>query len=229
MPHRKTSPLVIFDWDGTLMDSVPRIVSCMQTMARQAGLPVPAESAVHDIIGLSLWVALERLFGCDDKAEQQRLIAIYRQLYVHTDTTPSPLFANVREVLADLQGQGLLLAVATGKARQGLERAWQATNTKHFFSYSCCADEANSKPDAQMLQRILAASGRSPQQAVMIGDSRYDLQMANNAMVKAIGVNWGVHNNAQLAMEQPWQVIGDIRELPQRLTELWQVQAMAAE
>ena len=215
------SPLVIFDWDGTLMDSVPRIVSCMQKMAQQTGLPVPAESAVHDIIGLSLWVALERLFGCDDEVEQKRLIAVYRQLYVHTDATPSPLFADVPDILASLQGQGLQLAVATGKARQGLERAWQATNTKRFFSYSCCADEANSKPDPQMLQRILAASGRSCEQAVMVGDSRYDLQMANNANVTGIGVNWGVHSAEQLAEEQPWRVLRDIRELPRLLTELW--------
>lgn len=217
MQINPTFPLVVFDWDGTLMNSVPRIVSCMQKMAQQANLTVPAESAVRDIIGLSLWVALERLFDCYEESEQQRLIAIYRELYVHTDATPSPLFDGVIDVLTDLTEQGIQLGVATGKARQGLERAWQQTDTGHFFSVSRCADEARSKPHPQMLEQILAHTGYAAQQTVMIGDSRYDLQMAKNAGMPAIGVTWGVHDQRQLFAEQPIAIMDTIEELPNLL------------
>lgn len=196
------------------MDSVPRIVSCMQKMAQQTGLPVPAESAVKDIIGLSLWVALERLFDCYDPAEQQRLIAVYRELYVHTDATPSPMFPRAQEVLAELHGQGYLLAVATGKARQGLERAWRETNTGHYFSASRCADEAMSKPHPQMLNDILSNTGVLPEQAVMIGDSQFDLQMANNAGIASAGVTWGVHDAARLQQETPLEVFSQLEQMP---------------
>lgn len=219
-------PLVIFDWDGTLMDSVPKIVSCMQKMAKAANLPIPAESAVRDIIGLSLWVALERLFDCHEELEQQKLIAIYREFYLHTDGTPSPLFPNVVEVLSELSGSGLQLAVATGKARQGLERAWRETNTGEFFLASRCADEANSKPHPQMLNEILLQTGYRPDQAIMIGDSRYDLRMANAANMPSLGVSWGVHDHATLSLESPLDVITNIADLPRVLRQL---EAMPAE
>ncbi|TRW49806.1 HAD-IA family hydrolase [Aliidiomarina halalkaliphila] len=202
------------------MDSVPRIVSCMQKMAQQTGLPVPAESAVKDIIGLSLWVALERLFDCYDPDEQQRLIAVYRELYVHTDATPSPMFPSAHEVLAELHGQGYQLAVATGKARQGLERAWRETNTGQFFSASRCADEAMSKPHPQMLNDILVGTGTLPQQAVMIGDSQFDLQMANNAGVASAGVAWGVHDATRLQQEAPLTVFSQLQQLPTWLADI---------
>ncbi|RUO22335.1 HAD family hydrolase [Aliidiomarina iranensis] len=210
-------PLIVFDWDGTLMDSVPKIVSCMQQMAVAANLPVPAESAVRDIIGLSLWVALERLFDCSEKTEQEALIAIYREYYLHKDKTPSPLFPDAYEVLSELNGSGLKLAVATGKARQGLNRAWRETNTGHFFQTSRCADEANSKPHPQMLNEILSETGVNAQQAIMIGDSRYDLRMAKAANMSSLGVTWGVHDHNTLSAESPLAVLTDITELPSLL------------
>ncbi|EGN75867.1 haloacid dehalogenase superfamily enzyme, subfamily IA [Idiomarina sp. A28L] len=218
-------PLIIFDWDGTLMDSVPRIVSCMQKMAKAANLPVPAESAVRDIIGLSLWVALERLFDCHEEVEQQKLIAIYRELYVHQDATPSPLFPDVVEVLTELTQSGLQLGVATGKARQGLERAWKETNTGKFFQVSRCADEANSKPHPQMLNEILLETGYGAEQAIMIGDSRYDLRMASAAKMPSLGVSWGVHDNATLSLESPLDVLTDIADLPSLLRKFEAVSA----
>ncbi|RUO38401.1 HAD family hydrolase [Aliidiomarina shirensis] len=218
-------PLVIFDWDGTLMDSVPKIVSCMQKMAQAANLPIPAESAVRDIIGLSLWVALERLFDCHDEIEQQKLIAIYREFYLHKDPTPSPLFPDVVEVLSELTQSGVQLAVATGKARQGLERAWRETNTGNFFLASRCADEANSKPHPQMLNEILAETGYLTEQAIMIGDSRYDLRMANAANMPSLGVSWGVHDHTTLNLEAPLAVLNQITELPSLLRQLETVPA----
>ncbi|RUO21718.1 HAD family hydrolase [Aliidiomarina haloalkalitolerans] len=217
--------LVVFDWDGTLMDSVPRIVSCMQKMAQQTGLAVPSESAVRDIIGLSLWVALERLFDCYDSDEQAKLIAVYRDLYVHKDVTPSPLFPGVREVLAELKAENFVLAVATGKARAGLDRAWHETDTASFFTSSRCADEAASKPAPQMLEEILQQTGINKANAIMVGDSCYDLQMARNAGMPAAGITWGVHDAPRLSQEQPHGIIDHIEELPQLLRQLQTVTA----
>ena len=195
--------VLIFDWDGTLMDSVPRIVSCMEKMAHEAGLGVPCEQAIRDIIGLSLPVALATLFDCHDEVEQQALIAIYRRYYVYEDATPSPLFDGVIELLEHAKQAGYTLAVATGKAREGLERAWQETNTRHFFSASCCAYEAPSKPDPTMLQRILADLNLPPERAVMIGDSKFDLKMARAANIERVGVTYGVHNADVLSAVAP--------------------------
>lgn len=217
--------LIVFDWDGTLMDSVPRIVSCMQQMARVTGLPVPAESAVRDIIGLSLWVALERLFDCYESDEQARLIAVYRELYVHKDVTPSPLFPSVIDVLTELKAEGYVLAVATGKARAGLDRAWRETGTGHFFTSSRCADEAASKPAPQMLEEILLQTGATEANAMMVGDSCYDLQMANNANMPAAGITWGVHDAERLQQEKPLGIIHHIDELPALLRQLQTVTA----
>lgn len=202
------------------MDSAPRIVSCMQKMAQSTGLPVPSESAVRDIIGLSLWIALERLFGCSDPQEQARLIAVYRELYVHRDTTPSPLFPGVEGVLHELHDDGYQLAVATGKARQGLERAWRETNTGHFFMSSRCADEAQSKPHPEMLQAILQETQIPASQALMIGDSQYDLQMARHARVQSAGILWGVHDRERLEQEGPLVTLANLNELPDWLRKL---------
>ncbi|MCC5854994.1 MAG: HAD hydrolase-like protein [Idiomarina sp.] len=205
--------IIIFDWDGTLMDSVPRIVSCMQKMALEAGLQVPAESAIQNIIGLSLPVALELLFDCHEPDEQQKLIAIYRRYYVDEDATPSPLFAGALELLDELKSRGHVLAVATGKAREGLERAWTETNTRNYFSASCCAYEAPSKPDPTMLQRILVETQYTPDAAFMIGDSRFDLRMAAAAGVPSIGITHGVHDADTLSAESPVYIADDLLNL----------------
>lgn len=205
--------LMIFDWDGTLMDSVPRIVSCMQKMAVEAGLTVPAESAIRDIIGLSLPVALEQLFNCHELEPQQALIAIYRRYYVEEDQTPSPLFDGALELLDALKGRGFTLAVATGKAREGLERAWHETNTKAYFSASCCAYEAPSKPDPTMLTRIMSELEYGPQHALMVGDSKFDLRMARAAGVASVGVTYGVHEASVLTQEAPVFLAPSIAEL----------------
>lgn len=212
MTHPYT--LIIFDWDGTVMDSVPRIVSSLQSTARAAGLPVPATNAIHDIIGLSLPVALEQLFNCVDVNEQEALIALYRDFYVIKDTTPSPLFAGAETVFAELQGMGLTLAVATGKARPGLERAWQETQTGHYFHTSRCAKEVPSKPHPAMLDEILLETGTAPSQALMVGDSIHDLTMAQNAGIHSVGVTYGVHPADRLQAVSPRHLIDDIRHLP---------------
>ncbi|RUO44045.1 HAD family hydrolase [Aliidiomarina taiwanensis] len=207
-------PLIIFDWDGTLMDSVPRIVSCMQKTARAAKLTPPSPAAVHDVIGLSLPVALAQLFPEQrTETEQERLTSLYRYYYVEEDTTPTPLFDGVEHMLSDLKQRGARLAVATGKARRGLDRVWQETNTGHFFSSSYCACEAESKPHPEMLQRILAEQQETPENSVMIGDSKFDLRMAAAAQIASVGVTYGVHGREVLAAESPRYIAASPRAL----------------
>ncbi|MGL4480769.1 MAG: HAD hydrolase-like protein, partial [Aeromonas veronii] len=160
--------LAIFDWDGTLMDSVGRIVACVQGAARDCELAVPAPAQIRQIIGLSLDVAMSRLFPLRsdsgtaiDERQIAMLIDRYRHHYLH-DTTPSPLFSGAGELLHDWQSRGLQLAVATGKSRRGLDRVLDETGLRPLFVTSRGADEARSKPDPLMLEQILDELGLSP-------------------------------------------------------------------
>ncbi|RUO35017.1 HAD family hydrolase [Aliidiomarina soli] len=209
--------LVIFDWDGTLMDSVPRIVSSLKSLAQHCQLPVPSTEAIHDIIGLSLPIALERLFDCHGDEAQQALIDVYRDFYVERDTTPTPMFDGATATLDYLKQSGYQLAVATGKARPGLQRAWLASDTEHFFLSSRCAKEVPSKPHPAMLEEILEETGFAKEEAVMVGDSIHDLMMAQNAGVDSIGVTYGVHSKERLQSANPKLIINAVAELRQHL------------
>lgn len=206
-------PLVIFDWDGTLMDSVPRIVSSIQTLAQEFALPVPQVVAIHDIIGLSLPVALERLFDISAQEEQDALVDVYRAIYVEHDPTPTPMFDGAVELLHTLAQAGFPLAVATGKARPGLERAWQQSGTKHLFKSSRCAKEVPSKPHPQMLTDILHELDIPASRAIMVGDSIHDMEMARNAGVTGIGVTYGVHDAVRLSAAQPRHIVDSVAQL----------------
>lgn len=205
--------LVIFDWDGTLMDSVGRIVSSMQSAAIQIGRAVPEADAVRNIVGLSLQEALPRLFGPLDELGYQQLLQAYRQQYVHDDPTPTPLFAGVASTLHQLTERGHLLAVATGKARAGLDRVLAQTGFSQLFHASRGADEARSKPDPMMLEQLLAQLNVPLEQAVMVGDSSYDMEMAANLGMARIGVDWGVHDVSTLKQFAPLAVISHMDEL----------------
>lgn len=207
-------PLVIFDWDGTLMDSVGRIVSSMQRAAALLSLPAPTVESVREIIGISLEPAIEQLFGRLSSEQFDAFMHVYRQQYVHDDITPSPLFDGAQAMLEGLRAQGYILAVATGKARHGLERVWQEANVHELFHLSRCADETASKPDPRMLNEILQATGFSADQAVMVGDSVHDMRMAENAGIARIGVSFGAHDAQRLLQHQPLTILDDLARLP---------------
>lgn len=175
--------VVIFDWDGTLMDSVGKIVNSVRIAAERLALPVPTEHAAKQIIGLSLEPAFKTLFPHSTVAERELLSEHYKDVYTNVDTTPTPLFAGAEQVFSTLRQRGYQLAVATGKARRGLDRMFAQTQTGHHFVTSRCSDEAQSKPHPQMLEHILSELQLKPQQAVMIGDSRYDLMKIGRAQV----------------------------------------------
>lgn len=209
--------LVIFDWDGTLMDSVDRIVSSMQSAARVVGLTVPSNEAAKQIIGLSIPEALKALFEgiTDEQIETMRLE--YKYQYLEGDTTPAPLFPNAVNLLTQLKEQNKLLAVATGKGRDGLNRVLEVSETSAFFNTTRCAGEMPSKPDPSMLLSILDELDLAPHEAIMIGDTSHDLKMAQNAGIDSIGVTFGVHDRDVLSQYNPKGVVDSLTELHQLL------------
>lgn len=214
----KAIRLAIFDWDGTLMDSVGRIVACVQGAARDCGEPVPTAQETHQIIGLSLEVGMPRLFNLPQGGERaQALIARYRHHYLHDDT-PSPLFAGASDLLHHWHAQGIVLAVATGKSRRGLDRVLDETGLRPLFAATRGADEANSKPDPLMLVQILDELGLAPHQALMIGDSVHDMAMAEALQMPRLGVTWGVHDRARLAEHHPVAIVDTMEALRQQLS-----------
>lgn len=194
----RSTDLIVFDWDGTLMDSEAKIVRCVQEAARDTGSADPGPAAIRHIIGLGLREAMQALFPAEPDERHAQLIERYRQHFLELDQTAMPLFPGVREGLASLTEQGYLLAVATGKARRGLDRVLDETGTRHLFVTSRCADEAFSKPHPRMLEDILAMTGVDRQQAIMVGDTVYDMQMARNAGVAGLAVSYGAHPREQL-------------------------------
>jgi phosphoglycolate phosphatase len=190
--------LIVFDWDGTLMDSEAKIVRCMQAAARDAGVSDPGAERVRHIIGLGLAEAMEALFPAESPAQRARLVEHYRRHFLEVDDTAMPLFPGVAEGLAGLAARGYLLAVATGKSRRGLDRVLDESGTRALFTASRCADETFSKPHPQMLEEILDITGVDPGRALMVGDTVYDMQMARNARVPGLAVSYGVHAREQL-------------------------------
>lgn len=203
---------IIFDWDGTVMDSAGKIISCMQIAAKKCQLPIPSDNDVAHIIGISLAPAIAQLFGLTNQTTIERMVAAYKHAFLEIDTTPCPLFAGAHELLTQLHPH-VTLAVATGKARRGLTRAWEATQTRHFFTDSCCADEAQSKPHPEMLEHILRRQNLTPDECLMVGDTTYDLQMAQALGMDRVGVNYGVHQADLLAAHTPKAIISTPLEL----------------
>jgi phosphoglycolate phosphatase len=211
--------LLIFDWDGTLMDSEARIIACVEAAVQDLDLPIPSQDAIRDIIGLGLREAVNTLYpGCREGLHEE-IATRYRIHYFSQDGTPSPLFEGAREVLDQLQRQGYLLAVATGKSRKGLDHALESTGLDGFFHLTRCADETFSKPHPEMLNQILEQTGMEPRQGLMIGDTEYDLEMAVNAGVPSLGVTYGTHTLERLLKHSPLACVDRVTEIPAWLNE----------
>jgi phosphoglycolate phosphatase len=199
----KTYDLIVFDWDGTLMDSEIKILRCFQAAADDVGAPYPGDRAVRDIIGLGLGEAIGALFPGQSATTLGRLADRYREHFLHLNRTEMPLFPGVPHGLEQLRGLGYRFAIATGKARRGLDRVLDQSGIAHFFSISRCADETLSKPHPRMLLEILAHTGVDPARAVMVGDTVYDMQMAARADMASIAVSYGVQPCQRLLQESP--------------------------
>jgi phosphoglycolate phosphatase len=205
--------LVIFDWDGTLFDSIDIICHSMLQAGHLAGAPIRTKDDIKNIIGLSLDKAVDTVWPELPLHEKNTIIEHYKTIYVASDQTPPLAYPGVIDVLNKLQAMGMQMAVATGKSRRGLDRVMSLTNTKDYFVTSRCADEAISKPHPLMLEQILAELNVLPEQAIMIGDTEYDLNMATNAGMKSIGVTYGAHQEERLRACQPHALINDFNQL----------------
>ncbi|RKR06358.1 phosphoglycolate phosphatase [Kushneria sinocarnis] len=198
--------LIIFDWDGTLMDSAPRIVECMQRAARDVGWAPLSAEAVRDIIGLGLPEAIARLCPGMTTEQAERLRQCYSEHFVAAETreAPMPFFDGVEAGIARLrQNRDQRLAVATGKSRRGLDRILASSGSGHWFDATRTADLTRSKPDPLMLTELLAQLQVPVEEAIMIGDSEYDLGMARQLGMDQLGVGWGVHDRARLQAHEP--------------------------
>jgi phosphoglycolate phosphatase len=213
--------LLVFDWDGTLMDSIGSIVACTRATMEELGLGdgVP-ERTIRGTIGLGLRETMEILCPGGGDAMFARILEGYRKHWVATWRDRPLLFPGVGEMLAALDGEGYLLAVATGKSRRGLEHALEQTDLGGVFHATRTVDEAFSKPHPQMLLDILAELGVPPGAAVMIGDTTYDLEMAHSAGTGAVGVCSGSHCRLELERLTPLACLDGIAELPAWLAGL---------
>ncbi len=204
--------LVVFDWDGTLSDSTGLIAECIQLAARDLGFREPTMVQAKSIIGLGLHQSTEMLFPELDEADRMRFAERFREHYVPRDHEAT-LYAGVRELLPQLQRQNRFLAVATGKPRLGLERAFQRTGLKPYFDFSRCGDEGMPKPDADMLLRLMEVSNVAADRVLMIGDTTHDLDLARNARVSAVGVGYGAHSKAALSTRPSMVIVENVTEL----------------
>lgn len=205
MPAR----LVVFDWDGTLMDSTGTISRCIRQSCQEAGLPDPGASIANYVIGLGLHDALRHAAPGATETQVAHLVDRYRHYY-RIWGNELVLFDDVMPVIAELEQAGYLLAVATGKSRLGLSSAFDQTGLGKQFLTSRCADECHPKPHPQMLFEIMEELNVAPHETVMIGDTTHDIRMAQAAGALSVGVTTGAHPVTSLHEAQPSHVAASL-------------------
>jgi phosphoglycolate phosphatase len=205
--------LLVFDWDGTLMDSEARIVACIQSAFADIGEMPPPRDIAREVIGLGLEEAMTMLWPDGSVLERRELVDRYRFHFLGASESESSLFPGARDLVLDLNERGLLLAVATGKSRRGLESVLASTGLKGHFHATRCADETFSKPHPEMLFQVMGELGADRSETLMIGDTEYDMEMARNAGVAALAVGHGVHGLERLRRHQPLDCVSGFREL----------------
>ncbi|MGA7179197.1 MAG: HAD-IA family hydrolase [Thiobacillaceae bacterium] len=206
--------LLIFDWDGTLMDSAGHIVASIQKACTDLDIPVPANRECRQIIGLGLAQALQTLLPNLAEEDYPGLVERYRYHYLGRDAE-IPLFEGVYEGIRELHKTGFILAVATGKSRTGLQRAMDYHDLGSYFSSTRCADQTHSKPDPAMVLEILDELKMQPAQAIVIGDTSHDMLMAQNAGVDRLAVSYGAHERDDLLAHEPVALLhsfGDVHQ-----------------
>ncbi len=206
--------LLVFDWDGTLMDSQGRIVNSFQAAIADLQLEYRNVNQIRTIIGLGLEEGIIALFPTLAQSPRLLLAKHYYDYFWSAAALPTPLFSGIAEMLQTLHATGYWLAVATGKSRLGLNRSLNDTGLQSLFLSSRCAEETSSKPHPQMLQEIMAELEVSNSETLMVGDTDYDLQMANNAGVASVAVSYGMHEKDRLLKCRPLVCLDDLSELP---------------
>ena len=212
VPAERRYALIVFDWDGTLIDSADVIVECIRAAAREMALPVPERERARHVIGLGLHDSLSHAVPSLPREQYADFAERYRQHFVAREDALQ-LFPGVRELLERLALRGHRLALATGKSRRGLDRALQASGLGGLFVASRCGDETQPKPHPAMLYELMRELDTEARCALMIGDTSHDLQMARSAGMDALGVTYGAHPASTLRVEAPLQCIASVEEL----------------
>lgn len=208
----KRYDLIVFDWDGTVMDSTAVIVGSIQAACRGLGLAAPDDEAARQVIGLGLDQALRLAVPYAPEAKRPDLVALYRHHFM-VQSEAIPLYDGARETIIGLHNAGYLLAVATGKSRAGLERALNDSGLKNYFHATRTADVTCSKPDPAMLLELMEELAVDTGRTLMVGDTTHDLLMAQNAKVNAVAVMHGAHMPEQLRALKPLALVEDFTEL----------------
>ncbi|KQB13449.1 HAD-IA family hydrolase [Rhodobacter capsulatus] len=213
--------LAIFDVDGTLSDSQAHILAAMTEAFGTLGLPLPPRGDVLSIVGLSLPVAMAELAPATDAATQAALVAAYKSSYFTTRAAaPAPLYPGAKECLLHLAGrEDLLLAIATGKSRRGVNALIAHHGLEGLFTSAQVADDHPSKPHPAMVLAALRVAGVEAKDAVMIGDTTFDIEMGRAAGVATIGVSWGYHPVSDLEQAGAGRIVESFSELERALQE----------
>ena len=217
--------LVVFDVDGTLVDSQNDIIASMEEAFGTLGIKPPKKEAILAIVGLSLDQAMTKLAPMARDGQIDTLVEGYKAAYMRNRAdkgteVSSPLYPHVRSVLEALHARDeVLLGVATGKSRRGLDKLLDGHSLRPLFVTQQVADDHPSKPHPSMLEAAMSETGVSARHAVMIGDTSFDMEMARAAGMLAIGVSWGYHAREKLT--EAHVIIDDIRLLPGLLDQVW--------
>ena len=205
--------LVIWDWDGTLMDSIAGIEECFARTATDLGVEPPRGGAARGGVGLSLSDSFARLYPDLDAHGIERLVDRYRANWIAGEFHSAPLYPGVREGLGELVEAGYLLAVATGKSARGLRKALEITDLGECFVYPRCADQSRSKPHPQMVLDIIDYTGVEPDACLVVGDTTFDMEMARGANVASWGVGYGSHSAEKMSSLSDFQVATSFKQV----------------
>ncbi len=203
--------LLVFDWDGTLADSVGTILDCKQALAKQYDLAPPSEATVRAVLGMEFGQAMSLCFP----EASQELLAKLKQDFMalmQQERYQADLFPHVKDILQTLKAQAFKLAIATGKSRRELDQALRIHDLGDIFEATCCAEEYIAKPHPAMLQHLMKTFQLEPDECLMIGDTTFDIQFALNAELKTVCVSFGAHSEAQLQIMKPLAMMDDWSE-----------------
>jgi len=204
----KRYDLIVFDWDGTVMNSTAVISTSIQAACRDLGLKIPSDETARHVIGLGLDQALRYAVPELTEAMRPDLVERYRYHFLSQDDA-IPLFDGARETISELHGAGYWLGVATGKSSNGLSRAMESSGLKSYFHATRTADVTLSKPNPEMLNELMDELGVFAERTLMVGDTTHDIQMAHNAGVEAVAIGHGAHPPEQLQALNPLAFVDD--------------------
>ncbi len=212
-----TISFVVFDWDGTLADSKGRIVDTLRQALTSLGAPAGTDEELAGVIGLALPDCAAELVPGSDERFAEAFVQAYRDTWLAADAPPTETFPGVASTLAAIADLGIPMAVATGKNRAGLDRELRNTGLGSHFVATRTADETRSKPHPQMLHELLGQVGTPAEEAILVGDSHWDMRMAAAASVRAVAVSYGAQPLERLLEHDPWHHIDRIEQLLERL------------